>query len=140
MSLALVAVPVLLDTSIEAAQLLVQWARLYHYGHQMMPTIAIGTLLLYAYTCTQKRAAKRPWGLFALAGMTTISIVPFTWIVMVPTNSELFRLEALSKADPLVLGISEAKEQVVKWTWMHATRSLLPLAGAILGTLGTLKN
>ena len=137
MSLALVAAPVLLDTSTEAGQLFVQWARLYHYGHQIMPTIAIGTLLLYAYTCTQKRAASKPWGLFALAGVTTISIVPFTWIVMVPTNNELFRLEAVSKADPLVLGISSAKDLVVKWTWLHATRSLFPLAGAILGTLGT---
>lgn len=138
MSLALVAAPVLLDTSMEAAQLFAQWARLYHYGHQIMPTIAIGTLLLYAYTCTQKRAAKRPWGLLALAGAMTISIVPFTWIVMVPTNDELFRLEAVSKTDPLVLGLSGAKELVVKWTWLHAARSLLPLAGAILGTLGTI--
>lgn len=60
MSLALVAAPVLLDTSIEAAQLFAQhWARFYHYGHQTMRTIAIGTLLLYAYTCTHNRAAKR---------------------------------------------------------------------------------
>lgn len=116
MSLALVAAPVLLDTSIEAAQLFAQWARLYHYGHQIMPTIAIGTLLLYAYTCTQSCAAKRPWGLFALASVMTIIIVPFTWIVMVPTNDELFRLEAVSKMDPLVLGLSGAKGLVVKWT------------------------
>ena len=32
-----------------------------------------------------------------------MSIVPFTWVVMVSTNNELFRLEAASKADPLVL-------------------------------------
>ena len=138
MSLALVAAPVLLDTSTEAAQLYVQWARLYHYGHQIMPALAIGTLLLYAYACTQQRVAKRPWVLFALAGATTISIVPFTWIVMVPTNNELFRREAVGKADPRVLDLSAAKELVVKWTWLHAVRSLLPLVGAVLGTLGIL--
>ena len=138
MSLAVVAAPVLLDTSTEAAQLLVQWARLYYYGHQIMPSLAIGTLLLYAYTCTRQRAAKRPWGLFALAGATTISIVPFTWIVMVPTNNELFRLEAVGKADPRVLNLLAAKELVVKWNWLHAVRSLLPLAGAVLGMSGTL--
>jgi len=76
-------------------------------------------------------------GLFALAGVTTASIIPFAWIFMMPTNNELFRLEAASKAEPLVLEISGAKELVVKWTWLHFTRSLLPLAGAILGTLGT---
>jgi hypothetical protein len=137
MSLCLVAVPVFLDTTTEAAQLFVQWARMYHYGHRVLPAMAICTLLLYGYTCTKKRGAKRPWGLFALAGATTVSIIPFTWIFMVPTNNELFRLEAASKAEPLVLEISGAKELVVKWTWLHFTRSLLPLGGAILGTLGT---
>ena len=104
-----------------------------------MPTLAIGTLLLYTYTCIRQRAAKRPWGLFALAGATTISTVPFTWIVMVPTNNELFRLEAVSKADPRGLNLPAVKELVVKWNWLYAVRSLLPLVGAVFGTSGTLK-
>lgn len=136
-SLSLVAVPVFLDTTTEAAQLFFQWTRMYHYGHQVLPVMAVCTLHLYGYTCTKKWGTKRPWGLFALAGVTTVSIIPFTWIFMVPTNNELFRLEAASKAEPLVLEISGAKELMVKWTWLHFTRSLLPLAGAILDTLGT---
>ena len=56
---------------------------------------------------------------------------------MVPTNNELFGLERASKAEPLVKGITEAKELVVKWSWLHLTRSLFPLAGAVIGTLGT---
>jgi hypothetical protein len=138
MSLCLVAVPVLLDTATETTQLFVQWARMYHYGHQIMPAIAISTLLLYLYTCSRKRAARRPWRLLALAGAATISIVPFTWIFMVPTNNELFRLLEASKTEPLVLGISEARKLVVRWTWLHFTRSLLPLAGAAIGTHATL--
>ena len=138
MSLCLVAVPVLLDTTTEAAQLFVQWARMYYYGHRIMPAMAVGTSLLYGHTCTQKRGAHKPWGLFALAGVTTVSIAPFTWIFMVPTNNELFRLESASKAEPLVLGIPAAKALVVKWTWLHFTRSLLPLVGAILGSAGTI--
>ena len=137
MSICLVAVPVLLDTATQPAQLFVQWARLYHYGHRTMPAMAIGTSLLFGYICTQKRRAHKPWGRFALAGVTTVSIAPFTWIFMVPTNNELFRLESASKVEPLVLGISGAKELVVQWTWLHFTRSLLPLVGAILGTLRT---
>ena len=137
MSLSLMAIPVLLDTTTQAPQLFHQWVRMYHYGHQVLPTMAIGTCLLYNYTATKKYRAKKPWGLFALAGVTTISILPFTWIFMVPTNNELFRLEAACKTEPLVRGIVEAKDLVVKWSWLHSIRSLLPLAGAIMGTIGT---
>ena len=136
MSLCLVTVPVFLDTTTEAAQLFVQWARMYHYGHQIMPAMAVGTSLLYGYACIQRRGAHKSWVLFALAGLATVSIAPFTWIFMVPTNNELFRLESASKVEPLILGIAEAKGLLIKWTWLHLTRSLLPLVGAILGTLG----
>lgn len=137
MSLSLMAVPVLLDTTAQAPQLFYQWVRMYHYGHQVLPTMAVGTFLLYSYISVKKRTARKLWGVFALAGLTTLSMLPFTWICMVPTNNELFRLERVSKAEPLVMGIVEAKELVVKWSWLHFTRSMLPLAGAVMGTLGT---
>ena len=145
MSLSLIAVPVLLDTTTtNAPQLFHQWARMYHYGRQMMPTAAIATFLLYSYTCIKKRGAKKPWGVFLLAGVTTLSILPFTWLVMMSTNNELFRLERVSEveteagAGPLVNGvIDEAKDLVAKWSWLHFIRSLLPLVGAIIGTVGT---
>lgn len=137
MSLSLMAVPVLLDTTTNASQLFHQWVRMYHYGHQVLPTAAVGTFLLYSYTSIKKRKANKSWGIFLLAGVTTLSILPFTWVFMLSTNNELFRLESVSKAEPLVKGVVEAKELVVKWSWLHFTRSLLPLAGAIIGTVGT---
>lgn len=137
LSLSLMAVPVLLDTTIQAPQLFHQWVRMYHYGHQVLPTAAVGTFLLHSYTSIKKRNSKKPWGVFALAGVLTLSILPFTWIFMVPTNNELFRLEEVSKVEPLVKGIVEAKEMVVKWSWLHFIRSLLPLAGAVIGAIGT---
>lgn len=135
MSLSLMAVPVLLETTSSAPQLFHQWVRMYHYGHQVLPTMAVGTLLLYSYTAVGRRGKKQSWGTLALAGLITAAILPFTWLVMVPTNNELFRLEAVSrKGDPTVKGIAEAKELVVKWAWLHLTRSLFPLVGAILGS------
>lgn len=139
MSLSLMAIPVLLDTTTQAPQLFHQWVRMYHYGHQVLPTMAVGTFLLHSYTSIKKRSARRQWGIFALAGITTLGMLPFTWIAMVPTNNQLFHLEAVSKAEPLVKGIAEAKELVVKWSWLHLTRSLFPLAGAVMGTVGTFK-
>jgi Domain of unknown function (DUF1772) len=137
MSLSLMTVPVLLDTTTQAPQLFHQWVRMYHYGHQVLPTLAVGTFLLYSYTSVKKRSAKISWRVFALAGVTTLSILPFTWIFVVPTNNELFRLERVSKVEPLVKEIIEAKELVVRWSWLHFTRSLLPLLGVVLGTVGT---
>ncbi|KAK4168183.1 hypothetical protein QBC43DRAFT_115655 [Cladorrhinum sp. PSN259] len=142
-SLSIMAVPVFLDTTPEAPLLFTQWARMYHYGHQVLPTMAVGTLLLYAYTAVKRRGgssqnpkqAKRSWGPIALAGLTTVVMIPFTWIFMVPTNNELFRLELVSRAEPAVKGLAEAKELVVKWAWLHLARSLFPLAGAVVGTV-----
>ncbi|KAF2017040.1 DUF1772-domain-containing protein [Aaosphaeria arxii CBS 175.79] len=137
MSLSLMAVPVLLDTTTESPQLFHQWTRMYHYGHQVLPCMAVGTFVLYQYAAFKRsRAPKpKPWRKFALAGAITLSLVPFTWIVMVPTNNELFRLQALG--DAATMGIVEAKNLVVKWSLMHLTRSVLPLVGAVLGAVGT---
>ena len=59
MSLSLMAIPVLLDTTTQAPQFFHQWVRMYHYGHQVLPTIAISTFLLYNYTASKKYSAKK---------------------------------------------------------------------------------
>lgn len=135
MSLSLIAIPVLLDTTTQAPQLFHQWVRMYHYGHQVLPTMAVATFSLYSYTSIRRRSAKKSWGVFALAGVTTLAMLPFTWLFMVPTNNELFRLEEVSKVEPSGLEVAEAKMLVMRWGWLHFARSLLPLAGALLGSL-----
>ena len=74
--------------------------------------------------------------MLAVAGATTLSIVPFTLILMAPTNNTLFRLEKESKVAS-VASLAEAQELIIKWSWLHVVRSLFPLVGAILGTMGT---
>lgn len=130
LSLSLIAVPVFLDTTTQGAQLLQQWERMYHYGHQALPTMAVGTFVLYAYV-----AFKRRRRIFALAGSITVIMVPYTWFIMMPTNNELFRLEELARTEPAATGIAEARKLVVSWSWMHLTRALAPLAGAVVGAL-----
>jgi hypothetical protein len=145
LSLSLISVPVLLDTTTQAPQLFHQWVRMYHYGHQVLPTMAVGTSLLYAYTAStiKKRQSKSDdsskWHVLALAALATVSMVPFTWLVMVPTNNELFRLQRESVVNADVMGFEEARGLVVSWSWMHLTRSLLPLVGAVLGASATVR-
>ena len=130
MSLSAFVVPVFLDTNNNADQVLRQWARLYHYGHIYLPALCIATCGLYGYAAMSKRAANcQQWYWYALAAVSTIAMVPFTWLIMVPTNDMLFRLEASGLATELSL----VRGLVVKWAWLHITRSLCPLLGAFLG-------
>lgn len=75
LSLSLVAVPVLLDTTKEPHHLFTQWATMYNYGHKVMPAIAIGTFSLYSYACYKRRSQNKPWGVFALAAVITMVMV-----------------------------------------------------------------
>lgn len=93
-SLSLIAIPVFLDSIPSTPQLFHAWACMYYYGHQALPTMAIGTLGLWTYTAVKRCSAKKPWRMSALAGVITVLMLPFTWLVMLPTNNELFRLEA----------------------------------------------
>jgi hypothetical protein len=138
MGLSLVAIPVLLDTTTSTSHLLCQWARLYQLGIQLMPAGAIATSLLYGYTVIIKWRSSRPWFLYALAGAATMSIVPFTWFVMLPTNNLLFQLNSKSQESE-VTGLLSVQELIGKWRWLHIVRSLWPLAGATLGLTGTLQ-
>jgi len=129
-SLSAVTIPVLLETNSDPSHLLSQWARLFYYGHNIMPTTAVAATSLYAYTALRKYAVGRPqWFRYATAGAATISIVPFTLLVMVPTNDALFALHAA----PNMAVLSEVKHLLTKWAWMHVARSVFPLVGAISG-------
>ncbi|KAK5654606.1 hypothetical protein OQA88_7236 [Cercophora sp. LCS_1] len=135
MGLSLIAIPVLVDINPDPAHLVRQWARLYGYGIQLMPAGAISTTLLYSYTIASKARAKKPWSIYAFAAVATMSIVPFTWYVMAPTNNILFGLNALQGgAKDLV----EVHALIAKWKVLHIFRSLFPLLGATLGLIGTL--
>lgn len=124
MSLSGVAVPAILDSATDAKHLQSQWARLYHYGHYVMPNTAVITCLLHLYTTFRTGTSY-----FALVGLLTTSIAPFTWAFMLPTNKKLVNMGTyeLGKDDfPRVRGL------VIRWNWLHFTRSFLPLVGAVL--------
>lgn len=136
MNISTLAVPVLIDTTTQTPQLFNQWVRIYHYGHRSLPAMSIATCLLYGYAAFSKHAAGGPWHVFAVAGATTLSMLPFTWIFMLRTNNALFRAQKESKAGR-VANWDEALKLVTTWSWLHFVRSLFPLAGAVLGLLGT---
>lgn len=147
MSLSAFTIPVILDTNPgDGTHTLRQWVRLYHYGHIYLPALCIATCGLYGFEAMTKRAQKRyQWVRYALAAVSTLAMVPFTWVFMTSTNNALFRLEAEtasgsgldSDAFSDSLGLT-VHGLIIRWTWLHMTRSLSPLFGAYLGFTGLL--
>lgn len=137
MSLSVIVVPVLLDTNSDPNHILRQWARLYHYGHIYMPALCVTTCALYIFAALSKTTAagQRQWSRYATAAVSTVVMIPFTWLVMTPTNNTLFRLGASGS----VMDLNLVRGLVVKWSWLHVTRSLSPLLGAFLGFTGILE-
>lgn len=135
MSLSAFVIPVFLGTNSDAGHTARQWALLYGYGRTYMPALCIATCGLYASAILSKHKASRQ---YALAIAATMSMVPFTWIAMAPTNDILFGLEAASRNGSVVeLGL--VRGLAVKWAWLHVARSVFPLLGTILGFVGLLQ-
>lgn len=137
MSLSLMAVPIFLDTTNRVPQLLQQWLRMYNYGFPILPTIAIGTCSLYLYAAIRNGVGKAPWLIYAAAGLVTVTMVPFTWVFLWPTNESLMRLEADSRAG-LPTSLDEVRGLIQLWSRTHLLRSFFPLAGAFIGLKGLL--
>ncbi|KAG6184262.1 hypothetical protein E4U36_002118 [Claviceps purpurea] len=129
-------IPTLLDTNTEPAGLTKQWASLYHYGSVLMPSMSVAIAAVYGFASTQY--GQSPQGMRCLAaGALTLAIAPYTWLAMIPTNNALF---AMAASAPSFAGTQDANEKarglVMKWVILHSIRSILPLAGAIMGFTG----
>jgi hypothetical protein len=131
-SLSIMAIPVFLDTTPDANHLVRLWSRTYHYGHVILPGICIGACGLYGYAALTQ--SKRRLS-YAVAGLTTIAMVPFTWVFMTPTNNTLFGLEAsaVSAPESFAPDLDAVRRLVVRWAWLHIARSVFPLVGSVLG-------
>ncbi|KAH8810952.1 hypothetical protein F5884DRAFT_854320 [Xylogone sp. PMI_703] len=129
MSLSAFVIPVLLDTNASPGHILRQWVRLYHYGHIYLPVLCIATCGIYGISAYQRARNGQKWQAYGYAILLTIAMVPFTWVIMTPTNNTIFELDISNSASDLIY----VRALIVKWAWMHVTRSLSPLLGAYLG-------
>ncbi|KAJ6199395.1 hypothetical protein J3E72DRAFT_185724 [Bipolaris maydis] len=90
-SLSAMTIPILLETTTDAFQLLCQWTRVYYYGHHVLLGIAIWTFLSYTLVCFRRRKAvtSKLWHLLAVTVLSTVSIILFTLLIMKHTNREI---------------------------------------------------
>ncbi|CAK1361649.1 unnamed protein product [Cercospora beticola] len=132
MSLFLLTIPVITKNTSEGPHLIRQWSDIFHSGHRKGPGIAIATAVLYAFGAYTKNSEGQSYGIFLAAAATTVSMIPYTWVFMKRTNDALFAAEENGRTD-----IYDASALVQSWNRLNAIRALFPLAGAVLGMLGT---
>ncbi|PVH97525.1 DUF1772-domain-containing protein [Periconia macrospinosa] len=136
MSLSAITMPVLMGTNTTSSGFLNQWLRLFQYGHVSMPPTALSVASLYAFAAFRKRAdGNKHWRTYAAAAVSTIGIVPFTLLFMLPTNNIMFEWQAAETP----LALDRVYQVAAKWAWLHVIRSCFPLMGGVIGFVGILR-
>ncbi|KAE8362108.1 Noranthrone monooxygenase [Aspergillus caelatus] len=136
MNLHLLTIPILIETTQQPAQLVHQWSRIFYSGHRKGPGIAIVTGALYGYAAWAKFSVGEPWHHWMVAAVTTVSMVPYTWMFMNATNTALFHAEDRFEKGSVEISLQESVRLVRKWDWLNTVRALFPLAGSVMGMLG----
>ncbi|KIX07457.1 uncharacterized protein Z518_02110 [Rhinocladiella mackenziei CBS 650.93] len=148
-ALSLMAVPALrlskANDGVSSTSLVKQWRYIYEAGKSQNPPIAAATAAAFIYLAwSVRRIAPRSQIplYYGSAAVLTLGIVPFTLMVMSPTNNRLIQhSETMSmegSAAPSRARDDEIDQLIAKWNTLNGVRSLLPLAGGILGLVASL--
>jgi len=97
-----------------------------------MPVISAISFGAYAYAAYDRNRRHFDWRRYAAAGVLTLGIVPFTIAVMNGTNQALLQIAADGTA-AAVVNDESVRALITQWAGLNFLRSLLPLAGAVLG-------
>jgi len=121
------------------------WRNLYESGKSQNPPISVVTSSAFFYLAWSTRSssplfrqvARNTTTLYGAAAILTLSIMPYTIAAMSSTNNTLL---ARSKpiSEPTSLVSTEIEKLVNDWIWLNGFRSLLPLAGCLLGAFAIL--
>ncbi|KAF9064443.1 hypothetical protein BDP27DRAFT_1367183 [Rhodocollybia butyracea] len=130
----------LLDPSLPAAaaaQASLLWRQLYLRRKAKIPPVGVCTALAFAYAAYKLRkphalkAIQRTRKTLALAALLTVSIVPYTLIIMKHTNAALLAkstmAEERSKKGLETILDAGTKELIKKWNALNLGRGTLPL-------------
>jgi hypothetical protein len=116
-----------------------QWRYVYEAGKTQNPPVAASTAAAFIYLAYSARlsAPKSSIALYyGTAAVLTLGIVPFTLALMAPTNNKLIRYSDRSGGETLMQAQNADFDQLLgRWTTLNALRSLLPLAGGLIGLL-----
>jgi hypothetical protein len=121
--------PTALDFPSQQAQL---WNDLFVRGFAWMPKLAVTVGLSYAWAAYDTANRRGKWQGFIAGAALTAAIVPYTLVFMWSTNNALTNLAtgaATASSTEHVAGL------IRRWSQLNAVRSMLPLAGSVMGIL-----
>ncbi|TDZ66056.1 Monooxygenase hypC [Colletotrichum trifolii] len=125
-SLSIFSIPAILETTSEPSHALKLWQAIYWRGHALGPRVAAVTCLSLAYSAYDRHSRGLAWRAFAVAGLLGLSIVPYTRLLMAPTNDKM-----LAGAQGLAaLEWPETRSLLARWQVLNFARSFFHIAGA----------
>lgn len=110
-----------------------QLIHLWRLGHRSLPLTYIATGLAHCWLAWQAQGS-RALRFEAITGAVTLAIVPFSIIVIEPTDRKILAVKGIDdKSVVEEVGGAEALD-VVAWRWcaLNAVRSSMPLIGAAI--------
>ena len=146
LSLSFLAVPPLLLAP--SPVLARQWKDCFDRGKILNPGVSLVAAISYSFLSYRLyKTLNHPKAeVYAIAAIVAAGILPWTRLVMWPTNVKLFKkyddMKELSiKEEATEVGLAKGestKELVDKWGALNVVRGLFPLVSAVLGTWVTL--
>ena len=128
--LSLLAVPGLLSAAVPAQALAKQWEGIFTRGKVLGPQMALVSLAGYAYVVYDRKSQGQNYAGFVTAAVLSLAIMPYTIIVMSPTNNALL---GVASGATKTLSESAVRELVTKWKGLNLVRSVFPFVGAVVG-------
>ncbi|KAF6825726.1 putative N-acetyltransferase, GNAT family [Colletotrichum plurivorum] len=129
-SLSIFSVPAVLESSgAEPIIALKLWQNLYLRGHATGPKVAIVTFLSLVFSAYDRRSQGAEWEPFVAAATLSLAIVPFTRILMGPTNARLMA----GAQGVAALGWQETRDLLTTWRTLNFLRSFFSISAAAVG-------
>ena len=105
------------------------FVELYNRAVPVVVPLAVVSSLSSATVAYLDPAQRTSW---AVAGALTLATMPWTIVVMMSTNKRLMELDE-SEVEREKAGSQEVVRLLKQWTWMNMTRSVMAMAGGLLG-------
>ena len=132
-SLSLSTVPAILQSPQDL--ILKQWRSVYDLGLMpgpAAPVLACSTLGYASYAKYIIDPTSAAWQGLAVAALGTVSIVPFTWLFILPINTILLG-ECDKKPGQHTLTEAQVRQTIEKWGNINLVRGILPLLSVVFG-------
>ncbi|GKZ63366.1 hypothetical protein AnigIFM60653_007614 [Aspergillus niger] len=138
-ALSLIAVPALANArdekSVPPGTVVKLWNKIYDAGKSQNPPVAATTAAAFLYLAwsvhPRSPTTYNLAGLYTAAAVLTVSIVPYTILMMRPTNNALIKL-AKSRGELTATEVAQSNDLLGRWVVLNGIRSLLPLVGGVV--------